>query len=50
MPVLVIGAGGLGSPSSLYLAAAGASARELRLLARAPGDRRRIGPLTMDAR
>jgi pilus assembly protein CpaB len=35
---------------AVYLAAAGASARELRLLARAPGDRRRIGPLTMDAR
>lgn len=32
---------------AVYLAAAGASAREIRLLARAPGDRRRIPPVTM---
>jgi pilus assembly protein CpaB len=35
---------------AVYLAAAGASAREIRLLARAPGDRRRIAPVTLDAR
>jgi pilus assembly protein CpaB len=32
---------------AVYLAAAGASATELRLLARAPGDRRRIAPFEM---
>jgi pilus assembly protein CpaB len=35
---------------AVYLAAAGASAREIRLLARAPGDDRRIAPVSMDAR
>jgi pilus assembly protein CpaB len=30
---------------AVYLSAAGASAREIRLLARAPGDRRRAGPI-----
>ena len=32
---------------AVYLAAAGSFAREIRLLARAPGDRRRSGPVTM---
>lgn len=32
---------------AVYLAAAGAFAREIRLLARAPGDRRRTGPTTV---
>jgi pilus assembly protein CpaB len=31
---------------AVYLAAAGAFAREIRLLARAPGDRRRVGPVS----
>ena len=35
---------------AVYLAAAGAAAREIRLLARSPGDRRRIAPVTLDAR
>jgi pilus assembly protein CpaB len=35
---------------AVYLAAAGASAREIRLLARAPGDDRRIAAVSMDAR
>ena len=34
---------------AVYLAAAGASAREIRLLARAPGDRARIEPLELAA-
>ena len=34
---------------AVYLAAAGSSAREIRLLARAPGDRRRAPPLVMEA-
>jgi len=34
---------------AVYLAAAGTFARELRLLARAPGDRRRAPPLVMDS-
>jgi pilus assembly protein CpaB len=34
---------------AVYLAAAGATAREIRLLARAPGDRRRIAPITIAA-
>jgi len=33
---------------AVYLAAAGSSAREIRLLARAPGDRRRSPPLLME--
>jgi pilus assembly protein CpaB len=32
---------------AVYLAAAGAFAREIRLLARAPGDRRRAGPVAV---
>ena len=34
---------------AVYLAAAGVSAREIRLLARAPGDRRRIPAISMQA-
>ena len=34
---------------AVYLAAANSSAREIRLLARAPGDRRRAPPFVMDA-
>jgi pilus assembly protein CpaB len=34
---------------AVYLAAAGSFAREIRLLARAPGDRRRAPPLVMEA-
>jgi pilus assembly protein CpaB len=34
---------------AVYLAAADASAREIRLLARAPGDRRRIAPLSFSS-
>jgi pilus assembly protein CpaB len=33
---------------AVYLAAAGAFAREIRLLVRAPGDRRRAGPASID--
>ena len=31
---------------AVYLAAAGSFAREIRLLARAPGDRRRVGAVS----
>ena len=34
---------------AVYLTAAGSFAREIRLLARAPGDHRRVAPLTMEA-
>jgi pilus assembly protein CpaB len=35
---------------AVYLASAGAAAGEIRLLARAPGDRSRIAPISMRAR